>query len=116
RNALGTIKFMFPNPVSIYLHDTPSKYLFKRDVRTFSSGCIRLERPLQLAEFVLGGAFDQADLAEKIASGKTRTVNLAERVPVYLLYLTTWSDEQDEVHFSSDVYGRDERALAYAHW
>jgi len=116
RNALGTIKFMFPNPFSIYLHDTPSKYLFKRDVRTFSSGCIRLERPLQLAEFVLGGAFEQADLAEKIASGKTRTVNLAERVPVYLLYLTTWSDEQDEVHFSSDVYGRDERALAYAHW
>lgn len=116
RNALGTIKFMFPNPFSIYLHDTPSKYLFQKDIRTFSSGCIRLEKPLQLAEFVLGKSFEQADIAEKIRSGKTQTVNLSERVPVYLLYLTAWSNGQGEVYFSSDVYGRDQRALAYAHW
>ena len=116
RNALGTIKFMFPNPFSIYLHDTPSKYLFQKDIRTFSSGCIRLEKPLQLAEFVLGKSFEQADIAEKISSGKTKTVHLPEQIPVYLLYLTAWSDEQGEVHFSSDVYGRDKRALAYAHW
>lgn len=116
RNALGTIKFMFPNPFSIYLHDTPSKYLFQKEIRTFSSGCIRLEKPLRLAEFVLGDAFEQADIAQKIDSGKTQTVNLSERVPVYLLYLTVWSDGQDEVHFSSDVYGRDKRALAYARW
>src|SRR5690606_8476170 len=90
RNALGTIKFMFPNPFSIYLHDTPSKYLFQRDIRTFSSGCIRLEKPLQLAEFVLGQMFERANIAEGIKSGKTRTVNLSERVPVYLLYLTVW--------------------------
>lgn len=116
RNALGTIKFMFPNPFSIYLHDTPSKYLFQKDIRTFSSGCIRLEKPLRLAEFVLGESFEQADIAEKISSGKTQTVNLSERVPVYLLYLTVWSNGQGEVYFSSDVYGRDKRALAYAHW
>ena len=116
RNALGTIKFMFPNPFSIYLHDTPSKYLFQRDIRTFSSGCIRLEKPLQLAEFVLGQMFERANIAEGIKSGKTRTVNLSERVPVYLLYLTVWSDNPGEVYFSSDIYGRDKRALAYAHW
>lgn len=116
KNALGTIKFMFPNPFSIYLHDTPYKSLFQRDIRTFSSGCIRLEKPLQLAEFVLGPNFEKAGIAEKIGSGKTQTVHLPESVPIYLLYLTAWSDEQSEVHFSSDVYGRDKRALAYAHW
>lgn len=116
KNALGTIKFMFPNPFSIYLHDTPSKYLFQKDIRTFSSGCIRLEKPLQLAEFLLGPVFEQTRIAEKIDSGKTQTVHLPESVPIYLLYLTVWGDEQGEVHFSSDVYGRDKRALAYAHW
>ncbi|WP_240141527.1 L,D-transpeptidase family protein [Nitrosomonas sp. HPC101] len=116
KNALGTIKFMFPNPFSIYLHDTPSKYLFQKDIRAFSSGCIRLEKPLQLAEFVLGKSFERADIAERIRSGKTQTVNLSERVPVYLLYLTAWSNGQGEVYFSSDVYGRDRRALAYARW
>mgnify|MGYP001174278143 FL=1 len=116
RNALGTIKFMFPNPFSIYLHDTPSKSLFQRDIRTFSSGCIRLEKPMQLAEFVLGSSFEKANILEKIDSGKTQTVHLPEPIPVYLLYLTAWSDGQGEVHFSADVYGRDKRALAYARW
>ncbi len=116
KNALGTIKFMFPNPFSIYLHDTPSKSLFQRDIRTFSSGCIRLEKPLKLAEFVLGSSFEKANILEKIDSGNTQTVYLPEPIPVYLLYLTAWSDEQGEVHFSADVYGRDKRALAYARW
>lgn len=116
KNALGTIKFMFPNPFSIYLHDTPSKSLFQRDIRTYSSGCIRLEKPLQLAEFVLGRSFEKTSVIEKINSGKTYTVHLPERLPIYLVYLTAWSDGQGEVRFSSDVYGRDKRALAYAHW
>ncbi|WP_292968278.1 L,D-transpeptidase family protein [Nitrosomonas sp.] len=116
KNALGTIKFMFPNPFSIYLHDTPSKSLFQKDIRTFSSGCIRLEKPLNLAEFVLGAAFSKAAIQEKIDSGKTQTVHLPEPVSIYLLYLTAWSDEQGEVYFSSDVYGRDRRALTYARW
>lgn len=116
KNALGTIKFMFPNPFSIYLHDTPSKSLFQKDIRTFSSGCIRLEKPLNLAEFVLGSAFEKAGIQEKIDSGKTQTVHLPEPVSIYLLYLTAWSDEQGEIHFSSDVYGRDKRALTYARW
>lgn len=116
KNALGTIKFMFSNPFSIYLHDTPSKSLFQRDIRTFSSGCIRLEKPMQLAEFVLGSSFEKTNILEKIDSGKTQTVHLREPVPIYLLYLTAWSDEQSEIHFSADVYGRDKRALAYARW
>jgi murein L,D-transpeptidase YcbB/YkuD len=115
-NALGTIKFMFPNPFSIYLHDTPSKSLFQRDIRTYSSGCIRLEKPLQLAEFVLGRSFGKTNIVEKINSGKTHTVHLPERLPIYLVYLTAWSDEQGDVRFSSDVYGRDKRALTYARW
>ncbi len=71
---------------------------------------------MQLAEFVLGPSFEKANILEKIDSGKTQTVHLPEPIPVYLLYLTAWSDGQGEVHFSADVYGRDKRALAYARW
>jgi L,D-transpeptidase YcbB len=115
-NALGTIKFMFPNPFSIYLHDTPSKSLFQRDIRTYSSGCIRLEKPLQLAEFLLKRPLGKTDVIEKINSGKTHTIHLPKRLPIYLVYLTAWSDEQGDVRFSSDIYGRDKRALTYARW
>lgn len=116
RNALGTIKFMFPNPFSIYLHDTPSKSLFKRDIRTYSSGCIRLEKPMELAEFVLEQSFFDNNIAGKIGGGRTHTINLPEQLPVYLVYLTAWSDSQGVVYFASDIYGRDKRALDYAHW
>ncbi|MGG7054587.1 L,D-transpeptidase family protein [Nitrosomonas sp. ANs5] len=115
-NALGNIKFMFPNPFSIYLHDTPSKSLFQKDIRTYSSGCIRLEKPFQLAEFLLGRSLDDANLTQQVSSSKTRTVHLPKRVPIYLVYLTAWSDEQGDVRFSSDIYGRDKRALAHARW
>ncbi|SDG90581.1 murein L,D-transpeptidase [Nitrosomonas sp. Nm132] len=116
KNALGTIKFMFPNPFSIYLHDTPSKQLFLKDVRMFSSGCIRLEKPLQLAGFVLNEPNAVTDLVAKIESGKTITVNLPRRLPIYLTYLTTWVDELNNIYFSSDTYGRDKRVLEHARW
>lgn len=116
KNALGTIKFMFPNPFSIYLHDTPSKQLFQKDIRMFSSGCIRLEKPLQLAGFVLNQPEAVTDLVAKIRSGKTITVNLPQRLPIYLIYLTTWIDELNNIYFSSDIYGRDKRILEYARW
>ncbi|SDX47840.1 Murein L,D-transpeptidase YcbB/YkuD [Nitrosomonas halophila] len=115
-NALGNIKFMFPNPFSIYLHDTPSKSLFQKDIRTYSSGCIRLEKPFQLAEFLLGRSLEDANITQQVDSGKTRTVHLPKRVPIYLVYITAWSDEQGDVRFSSDIYGRDKRALAHARW
>lgn len=116
KNALGTIKFMFSNPFSIYLHDTPSKQLFQKDVRMFSSGCIRLEKPLQLAGFVLDDPGAVTDLVAKIKSGKTITINLTKRLPIYLIYLTTWVDDQSNIYFSSDIYGRDKRVLEFARW
>ena len=116
KNALGTIKFMFPNPFSIYLHDTPSKQLFQKDIRMFSSGCIRLEKPLQLAGFILNEPNAVTDIVDKIESGKTITVNLSKHLPIYLIYLTTWIDDQNNVYFSSDIYGRDKRVLKHARW
>ncbi len=116
-NALGKVKFMFDNPFSIYLHDTPSKSLFKRDMRTFSSGCIRLEKPLELAAFAL----NQSDLLEKfnenMANDETITMHLPKPLPIYLMYITAWVDEpQHRVHFYPDTYDRDLHALRYARW
>lgn len=114
-NALGTIKFMLPNDYSIYLHDTPSKSLFDKDIRTFSSGCIRLEAPLQLAEFALNGHISADELQSQIESGATRQINLPEPLPVYLAYLTVWVNSQGAIHYSPDTYERDRRALHLMH-
>ena len=115
-NALGKIKFMFSNPFSIYLHDTPSKSLFRKDIRTFSSGCIRLEKPFELAAFAL----NQPSLPEKfsadLASDKTITTHLPKPLPIYLVYITAWADEHEKVYFYPDIYDRDLRALRYARW
>jgi len=116
KNALGRMKFMFSNPFSIYLHDTPSKSLFQRDIRTFSSGCIRLEKPMELAEFSLQQSMQKSSFQDKLNSGKSYTVHLPERLPIYIVYLTAWSDTQGDVRFSSDIYGRDKRALTLARW
>ena len=109
RNALGGIKFMFPNPYNVYLHDTPSRELFSRNQRTFSSGCIRISNPVELAEYLL--KFDPKWNRDKIktasTSGKQRVVNLQQTMPVYLLYWTTWVDEDGLAHFRDDIYQRD---------
>lgn len=115
-NALGRIKFMFANGFDIYLHDTPSKSLFQKDIRTFSSGCIRLEKPLELAAFLMGGQTVSDKFLADMDSGKTMAVHLPKQLPIYLVYITAWVDEQDQVHFSPDIYGRDSRALQYAGW
>jgi murein L,D-transpeptidase YcbB/YkuD len=109
-NALGRIKFIFPNPQFVFLHDTPSKALFDRADRTFSSGCIRVERPFELAEILLRGkpGWDADALAAAVAEGKTRTVFLERPVPVLLLYLTVVAfDGGRDFAFYRDVYGRD---------
>jgi murein L,D-transpeptidase YcbB/YkuD len=108
-NSLGRIKFMLPNPYAVYLHDTPSRHLFRHPVRTFSSGCIRVEEPLQLANFVLGnGEYAvTVDVQKEIDSGKNHTRSLPRPLPVYLLYLTAWVDDQGRAQFRDDVYGRD---------
>jgi murein L,D-transpeptidase YcbB/YkuD len=111
-NSLGRIKFMFPNPHSVYLHDTPSKQLFDKPERTFSSGCIRVEDPLRLAELLLDDpAWTRAALEEAIATGKTRTVRLSTSMPVLILYWTATADADGTVRFFRDVYGRDPRLL-----
>ncbi len=115
QNALGSIKFMLPNAYSIYLHDTPSKSLFSKDIRTFSSGCIRLEAPLLLADFALQGNMSPEALKGQIDSGKTKQINLPEPLPVYIVYLTTWIDSNQNIHYSLDTYGRDQRALNLIH-
>lgn len=113
RNALGGVKFMFPNPYNVYLHDTPSRELFDRNQRTFSSGCIRVSNPLDLAEYLLKDdpKWSQAAIKKAAASGRERVVNLSERVPVYLLYWTAWVDEEGLVHFRDDIYKRDQLML-----
>lgn len=110
-NALGRVKFMFPNRHSVYLHDTPSRELFGRTERAFSSGCIRLERPMELADYLLRG--DPSWPPERIravadARAET-TVRLREPVPVHLLYWTAFVDSDGVVNFRPDVYQRDTR-------
>ena len=108
-NALGRVKFMFPNKYFVYLHDTPSRGLFSRTGRALSSGCIRLENPLDLAERLLtpDPAWNRARMEKVIASGQTATVHLPRNVPVLLLYWTVDFDEDGELIFYEDVYDRD---------
>jgi murein L,D-transpeptidase YcbB/YkuD len=112
-NALGRIKFMFPNPHAVYLHDTPSKDLFDRPERAFSSGCIRIDDPLSLAELLLDDSQQWTREAIEVAieSGKTRTVLLSKPVSVLLLYWTAEALEDGSVRFRKDIYGRDRQIL-----
>jgi murein L,D-transpeptidase YcbB/YkuD len=109
KNALGAIKFMFPNKFNVYLHDTPARALFARPDRAFSSGCIRVERPLDLAEWLLEGqaGWDLAGIRQAVDSGREQTVRLSRRTAVHLLYWTAWVDADDLVRFRKDVYNRD---------
>lgn len=110
RNALGLVKFMFPNRYLVYLHDTPSRELFDESARAFSSGCIRIERPFELAELLLEDANWNSDsTARVLGTGRTRTVRLRRPTPVLLLYWTAWVDDGGSVNFRPDIYGRDAR-------
>jgi murein L,D-transpeptidase YcbB/YkuD len=113
-NALGLVKIMFPNKYSVYLHDTPTKALFDKDERTFSSGCIRVQKAFELAELVLNDPvqWNQATMAEVVKAKAMKTVNLAKPVPVLLLYWTAQPTPDGQVLFRNDVYGRDPATLA----
>jgi murein L,D-transpeptidase YcbB/YkuD len=109
-NALGRVKFMFPNRYLVYLHDTPSRELFNESARAFSSGCIRVDRPFELAELLLADVGWNSDsISRAVDSRRMRTVNLRRPVPVLLLYWTSWVDDQGRVNFRDDIYGRDAR-------
>ncbi|MBM3239944.1 hypothetical protein FJZ31_26970 [Candidatus Poribacteria bacterium] len=110
KNAFGRLKFvLFPNQFNVYLHDTPSKSLFSRAVRAFSHGCIRIEKPIELAEYVLRGdeKWNREKILATIKKGRERTVQLPEPIPVYLLYCTVLVNEDGSIQFRDDLYGRD---------
>jgi len=103
--VLGSVKFMFPNRHGIYLHDTQTRHLFKKDVRAYSHGCIRIEKPMELASKLLGGTPEEID--EMIRnSSKNRHIDLQFEFPVYLVYMTAWADN-GVAHFYDDLYNRD---------
>jgi murein L,D-transpeptidase YcbB/YkuD len=108
-NALGRVKFMFPNRFNVYLHDTPARELFDKTVRTFSSGCIRIEKALELAEYLLRDDPDWTpeSLVVAVEKNKERTVKLKTPMPIHLLYWTAFVDGAGEVHFRNDIYERD---------
>ncbi len=107
-NALGRVKFMLPNEYAVYLHDTPERGLFWQQQRSFSSGCIRVQRPLELASYLLADqGWTSAKVREAMRGAAPLRVNLERRLPVHVLYWTAWVDEEGLLHFRDDVYGRD---------
>jgi murein L,D-transpeptidase YcbB/YkuD len=108
-NALGLVKFMFPNPYNIYLHDTPSKSLFEHEVRAYSHGCIRVADPFDLAYALLSMQTDtpEADFKAALTSGRETTVKLEQNVPVHLVYFTAYPTAKGKMAYARDVYGRD---------
>lgn len=113
RNALGSVKFLFPNPQNIYLHDSPAKNLFARSKRAFSHGCIRLEYPDVLAQALLksNSEWTESRIDETITQGARHQVNLDESVPIYLAYFTVRVLDNGDVAFYDDIYGRDSAIL-----
>jgi len=114
-NALGRIKFMFPNEYSVYLHDTPSRELFWRAKRDFSHGCIRVQKPMDLGVYLLGEGWDEARLQAEIDNGKNKAIRLPEPVRVFVTYATAWVGDDGDIEFRDDIYGRD-ATLAAALW
>ena len=104
-NALGELKILFPNSHAIYMHDTPSKSFFKKDMRALSHGCVRLSDPRAMAAAVLGTSV--ADVAKQIATGENKAVPVPQRFPVYIAYFTAWPNKDGVVQYFDDVYDRD---------
>jgi murein L,D-transpeptidase YcbB/YkuD len=114
-NALGRVKFVFPNPWFVYLHDTPGKYLFKEAARGLSHGCVRVADPTGLAVFLLNGQdadSTKAKIQARLNGNTPSTIALRRPVPIYLTYQTAWVDQKGELRQASDLYGEDVRILA----
>ncbi|OCB74345.1 L,D-transpeptidase family protein [Flavobacterium crassostreae] len=109
RNSLGLVKFLFPNSNAIYLHDTPSKHLFSREKRAFSHGCIRVEKPTQLANKIMeeDTNWTPEKVDQAMHSGKETWYTLKNKIPVFIGYFTSWVDSEGTLHFYEDVYNRD---------
>ncbi len=108
-NALGRVKFIFPNPYAVYLHDTPARELFAAPARSFSSGCIRLERPFELVEILLrdNPRWTPIALAAAAATGTPQRITLLKPLTIMLLYLTAFPDDTGDMQFHDDIYARD---------
>lgn len=113
QNALGKVKFMFPNKHNVYLHDTPSRSLFARDERTFSSGCIRIEKPYELAGILMSEMEEWTPerIRQAMEAGIEKTVVLKNPAGVYLTYLTAWGTKKGVIHYRADIYNRDAEML-----
>jgi murein L,D-transpeptidase YcbB/YkuD len=112
KNALGYVKFMFPNDYNIYLHDTPNHELFGKDVRAFSHGCIRVEHPAELASWVLGWPPSRVEAA--MHGSDNHQVDLPRKIPVYIVYFTAFVDD-GHLQFGNDLYDRDSRLVEEIH-
>ncbi|MEO7263650.1 MAG: L,D-transpeptidase family protein [Ferruginibacter sp.] len=112
-NALGLVKFLFPNSHSIYLHDSPAKSLFGETSRAFSHGCIRVEEPKKLAMYLLrnDGAWTEEKISAAMNAEKERYVTLNQPLPVFIAYFTSWVDRAGKLNFRKDIYQRDDRLL-----
>ena len=105
KNALGELKFLFPNAHNIYMHDTPNRELFDNEVRAFSHGCVRVQNPREFAEVLLG--WDREKVDQNTDSRQSQSVKLPAKVPVHITYFTAWPDENGKVQYFNDIYGRD---------
>ena len=113
-NALGRVKFMFPNKFSIYLHDTPGRYLFSENERGFSSGCIRIEKPVDLAEYLLSDheKWNRERIKSEMKKDEEKTIYLKNPIKIYLQYNTAWVDSMGDLNFREDIYNRDQKIIA----
>jgi murein L,D-transpeptidase YcbB/YkuD len=109
KNALGYVKFLFPNDFNIYLHDTPNHDLFNKDVRAFSHGCIRLEKPAELAQWVLGWPADKVEKSMRDGPDNS-AVKIPHKIPVYITYFTTFINN-GQLYFGNDLYNRDDKLV-----
>jgi murein L,D-transpeptidase YcbB/YkuD len=113
------MKFMFPNQYDVYLHDTPSRRLFEETQRDFSHGCIRLEKPIDLAIYLMKKSkWDQEAIERALNEGTERSIYLTRPGPIHLLYFTAWADDDGTIQFREDINGVDQplaRALAKRH-
>lgn len=108
-NSLGRVKFMFPNEYNVYLHDTPADHLFSEPERDYSHGCVRVERPADLATYLLQdkAGWNESRVKRAMNAKEQQRVNLPENVPVHLVYFTAWVEKDGSVHFREDLYGHD---------
>jgi murein L,D-transpeptidase YcbB/YkuD len=114
QNALGHVKFLFPNPYDVYLHDTPADSLFARQGRAFSHGCVRVEQPEALAKWVMQDSPEWTDekILEAMRAGEEQHVKLKQPIPVHIVYFTAWADDAGSVRLVPDVYGYDATQLS----